>query len=150
MADIPGLIEGAAEGSGLGIRFLRHVQRNRLLLHLVDIAPMDDGASPAGEFRAIEKELEKFSAELAEKPRWLVINKTDLLAPDVMADAREALLAELNWSGPVFEISAATGDGTERLAQAVMREVEQMNEMESEAEHAGRSEPGSMADPSPS
>lgn len=136
MADIPGLIEGAAEGSGLGIRFLRHVQRNRLLLHLVDIAPIDDAANPADEFRAIEQELKKFSAELAEKPRWLVINKTDLMAADVLAEARDAMLAELDWTGPVFEISAATGAGTERLAQAVMREIEKMNELEAEADRA--------------
>ena len=137
MADIPGLIEGAAEGSGLGIRFLRHVQRNRLLLHLVDIAPIDDATNPAGEFRAIEQELAKFSAELAEKPRWLVINKTDLMAADVLAEARDAMLAELGWTGPVFEISAATGAGTEHLAQAVMREIEKMNELEAENDRAG-------------
>jgi GTP-binding protein len=124
MADIPGLIEGASEGAGLGIRFLRHLQRTRLLLHVVDIAPIDPDANPADDVRAIAKELEKFSAELAERPRWLVINKIDLLGTDARTPARTALLAELGWSGPVFEVSAATGEGTEALGQAVMRELE--------------------------
>ncbi len=139
MADIPGLIEGAAEGSGLGIRFLRHVQRNRLLLHLVDIAPMDESADPAAEFRAVENELRKFSHELAEKPRWLVINKIDLLPEEELAKAREELLNKIDWSGPVFEISAATGAGTENLTQAVMREIERMDELE--AAEAGEVRP---------
>lgn len=137
MADIPGLIEGAAEGSGLGIRFLRHVQRNRLLLHLVDIAPMDETAEPAAEFRAIEKELGKFSADLAAKPRWLVINKIDLLPEDELAKARADLLKNIDWAGPVFEISAISGAGTEPLMQAVMREIERMDELAAaEAEEA--------------
>jgi GTP-binding protein len=99
MADIPGLIEGASEGAGLGIRFLKHLQRTRLLLHLVDIAPIDPDAEPAQEVRAIAKELEKFSADLADKPRWLVINKIDLLNEEDLAVAKEMLLEELNWSG---------------------------------------------------
>ena len=125
MADIPGLIEGAAEGAGLGIRFLKHLQRTRLLLHLVDIAPIDPAAKPAHDVRAIAGELEKFSPELAQKPRWLVINKIDLLGGDELAAAREALLDELSWDGPVFEVSAATGAGTEALGQAVMRALEE-------------------------
>ena len=128
MADIPGLIEGAAEGAGLGHRFLRHIQRTRLLLHLVDIAPLDEAAEPAADFCSIEAELEKFSPDLADKPRWLVINKTDLLADDQLADARDRLLERIDWSGPVFEVSAATGAGTEALAQAVMRTLEVMDE----------------------
>jgi GTP-binding protein len=140
MADIPGLIEGAAEGSGLGIRFLRHVQRTRLLLHLVDIAPIDESADPAEEFRAIENELAKFSADLAGKPRWLVINKTDLLADDELTRVRESLLETLQWTGPVFEVSAATGTGTEKLGQAVMRELELMDELEAAAAGAGMDE----------
>ena len=127
MADIPGLIEGASEGAGLGIQFLKHLQRTGLLLHLVDIAPMDPGADPATEVRAIEKELEKFSGTLADKPRWLVINKTDLLSSDDLAVAREMLLEALDWSGPVFEVSAATGAGTEMLAQAVMQHFEALD-----------------------
>jgi len=124
MADIPGLIEGAAEGAGLGIQFLKHLQRTGLLLHLVDIAPLDSGVDPADEVLAIQRELGKFSAELAEKPRWLVINKIDLLHTDSLAAARSDLLAKIDWSGPVFEVSAATGDGTEALGQAIMRQLE--------------------------
>lgn len=134
MADIPGLIEGAAEGAGLGIRFLRHVQRNRLLLHLVDIAPVDDNTDPADEFRAIERELAKHSAELLEMPRWLVINKTDLIAADTVAEVRDQLLKRLDWQGPVFDISAATGEGTERLSQAVIQALEKMREAQEEAQ----------------
>ncbi|MBT8106293.1 MAG: GTPase ObgE, partial [Woeseiaceae bacterium] len=125
MADIPGLIEGAAEGAGLGIQFLKHLQRTRLLLHLVDIAPLDPAAQPARDVQAITGELEKFSPELAQKPRWLVINKIDLLDDDALAVAREALLGELSWDGPVFEVSAAMGAGTEALGQAVMRALEE-------------------------
>lgn len=131
MADIPGLIEGASEGAGLGIQFLKHLQRTGLLLHLVDIAPID-GSDPAKAVTAIAKELGNFSPELAEKPRWLVINKVDLLSDDDLAVARDDLLAKLAWQGPVFSISAATGEGTESLAQAIMRELERVNEIEME------------------
>jgi GTP-binding protein len=130
MADIPGLIEGASEGAGLGIRFLKHLQRTRLLLHLVDIAPIDPDAEPAQEVRAIAKELENFSTDLADKPRWLVINKIDLLNEEDLAVAKEMLLEELNWSGPVFEVSAATGAGTEALGHAVMQALEEIKEEE--------------------
>jgi GTP-binding protein len=123
MADIPGLIEGASEGAGLGIQFLRHLQRTGLLLHLVDIAPID-GSSPVGAVRAIAAELANFSEELAEKERWLVINKVDLLDNDDLAAARKQLVDELDWNGPIFEVSAATGKGTAALAQAIMRELE--------------------------
>jgi GTP-binding protein len=129
MADIPGLIEGAAEGAGLGIQFLKHLQRTRLLLHIVDIAPLDERKDPADSVRVIAKELHSFSRELAEKPRWLVINKTDLLASDELARRREQLLAKLDWQNPVFEISAATGAGTERLAQLIMQELEKQREL---------------------
>jgi len=125
MADIPGLIEGASEGAGLGIQFLRHLQRTGLLLHVIDIAPIDPQASPAAEAQAIAGELQKFSAELAEKPRWLVLNKIDLLTNEDRARAKAAVLEQLDWTGPVFEVSAATGEGTEALGQAIMRELEE-------------------------
>lgn len=124
MADIPGLIEGAAEGTGLGIRFLRHAQRNRLLLHLVDICPIGDAPSPADAVRVVERELAKYSEELASRPRWLVINKTDLLAKEPLAQSRKQLVEELGWNQPVFEVSAATSTGTVALSQAVMRQLE--------------------------
>src|ERR1700674_2153202 len=125
MADIPGLIEGAAEGAGLGIRFLKHLQRTRVLLHLVDILPPDPDADPVRDARAIVGELKKFSQELAAKPRWLVINKRDLL-PDAEAEKRAADIARrLRYRGPRFLISAATGRGTRELADAVMQFLEQ-------------------------
>jgi len=132
MADIPGLIEGAAEGQGLGIQFLKHLQRTRLLLHLVDIAPIDESIDPAAEFRSIEKELGKFSDDLAAKPRWLVINKTDLLAEDQRPAACKKLLHDLRWEGPVFETSAIAGHGTDKLAQAIMLEIERLGEVAAE------------------
>jgi GTP-binding protein len=125
MADIPGLIEGAAEGAGLGIRFLKHLQRTRVLLHLVDMHSPDPDADPVRDARAIVGELRKFSRELATKPRWLVINKRDLL-PDAEAEQRAADIARrLRYRGPRFLISAASGRGTRELAEAVMRFLEQ-------------------------
>jgi GTP-binding protein len=124
MADIPGLIEGAAEGAGLGIRFLKHLQRTRILLHLVDIAPPDPDEDPVTGARAIVGELKKFSPELAKKKRWLVLNKIDLL-DGKERDARCAeIVRRLRFRGPVFKISGATGEGTKELCQAVMRQLE--------------------------
>ena len=125
MADIPGLIAGAAQGAGLGVRFLRHLQRTRLLLHLVDIAPPDPAADPVRDARAIARELEQFSSELAAKPRWLVLNKRDLL-PAAEAEKRaRAIVRRLRYRGPHFLISGATGQGTKALCQAVMKALEQ-------------------------
>ena len=124
MADIPGLIEGAAEGAGLGIQFLKHLQRTRLLLHLVDIAPSDPDAEPVKDARAIVGELKKFSKELAAKPRWLVLNKRDLL-PDAEAEAKARdIVRRLRYRGPWFLISGATGRGTKELSEEVMRFLE--------------------------
>lgn len=126
MADVPGLIEGASKGAGLGIQFLKHLQRTELLLHLVDIAPLNPDRNPAEDVRKIATELGNFSEDLAAKPRWLVINKVDLLDDDSRAEARAALLENLDWKGPFFEVSAATGEGTEPLAQAIIRELESL------------------------
>jgi GTPase len=125
MADIPGLIEGAADGAGLGIRFLKHLQRTRVLLHIVDLLPPDPEADPVRDARAIVSELKKFNRELAGKPRWLVINKRDLL-PDAEAEARAADIARrLRYRGPHFLISAATNRGTRELADALMKFLEE-------------------------
>ena len=128
MADIPGLIEGASEGAGLGIQFLKHLQRTRLLLHLVDIAPLDESVDPADSVTSIANELGNFSADLAATPRWLVINKIDLLASDKQAERCQNLLEKLAWTDPVFEVSAATGEGTEALGQAVIRHIEELDQ----------------------
>jgi len=125
MADIPGLIEGAAEGAGLGIRFLRHLQRTRLLLHLIDMAPLDPDADPVRDARSIVRELKKFSKTLAEKPRWLVINKRDLLPPAEADERARAIVRRLRYRGPWFLISGATGEGTRELCEAAMKLLEQ-------------------------
>ncbi|MAC23399.1 MULTISPECIES: Obg family GTPase CgtA [Marinobacter] len=131
IADIPGLIEGAAEGAGLGIRFLKHLVRTRLLLHLVDVAPYD-GSSPADAVRAIAHELEKFSETLASRPRWLVLNKVDMVAEKDREAHCQAIVDELGWEGPVFRISALSGEGTKPLVQAVMRWIEEQAEQEAD------------------
>ena len=131
IADIPGLIEGAAEGAGLGIRFLKHLVRTRLLLHLVDVAPFD-GSSPADAVRAIAHELEKFSETLASRPRWLVLNKVDMVAEEDREAHCQAIVDELGWEGPVFRISALSGEGTKPLVQAVMRWIEEQAEQEAD------------------
>jgi GTPase len=124
MADIPGLIEGAADGAGLGIRFLKHLQRTRVLLHLVDIAPVDPAADPVRDANSIVGELVKFSADLEHKPRWLVLNKSDLLLPEEATAKAIAIAQALKYSGPAFLISGATRGGTTELTEAVMRFLE--------------------------
>jgi GTPase len=124
VADLPGLIEGAAEGAGLGHQFLRHLQRTHLLLHLVDVAPFDDGVDPVAQAKAIVKELEKYDAELASKPRWLVLNKLDML-PDGKERAKRVkdFLKRMKWKGPVFEISALARKGLEPLTRAIYEHI---------------------------
>lgn len=135
MADIPGLIEGAAEGAGLGIQFLKHLQRTGVLLHLIDIAPPDPAADPVEDARAIAKELKKFSAELAAKERWLVLNKVDLMQPAEAAKRCKDIIRRLRWKGPVFEISGLARLGTDKLCQAIMSRLEEIraDKLEKEA-----------------
>ena len=123
VADIPGLIEGASEGAGLGIRFLKHLTRNRVLLHLVDVAPID-GTDPGVSATVVIRELEQFSPTLASRPRWLVLNKTDLVDPATLAQCRDQVVAALSWEGPVYEISAVAQMGTERLCVDLMTHLE--------------------------
>jgi GTP-binding protein len=132
IADIPGIIEGAAEGAGLGIQFLKHVMRTRLLLHLVDMAPMDDAIDPAEQIKAIEKELKKFDAELAKRPRWLVLNKADLIDADERDKRARAIVKKLRWKGPWFLVSAATGEGTEAVCYQVMSFLDEQRQLEKE------------------
>jgi GTP-binding protein len=121
IADIPGIIEGAAEGAGLGALFLRHVQRTRLLLHLVDMAPFDEATSPAQQVRAIEDELRRYDPGMLEKPRWLVLNKGDLLDEDERKERAEAIVAELGWEQPWFVASAIGREGTWPIMLQVQR-----------------------------
>lgn len=123
MADIPGLIEGAAEGAGLGIRFLKHVQRTRLLLHLLDILPVDE-SDPVENFKAISHELEKFSPELMAKERWLVLNKLDLMLPEEADQLCDEIVKRIGWKGKVFKISGLGRQGVDDLAQAAMKYLE--------------------------
>ena len=123
-ADIPGLIEGAADGAGLGIRFLRHLQRTRVLLHLVDIAPSDPAADPVRDAVSIIGELGKFSEDLLAKPRWLVLNKSDLMLPEEAVAKAVSIAQALKYRGPAFLISGATHAGTTDLTEAVMGFIE--------------------------
>jgi GTP-binding protein len=124
MADIPGLIEGAAEGAGLGHQFLRHLQRTKLLLHLVDMAPFDADIDPAAEVKAIANELKKYDPGLGRKSRWLVMNKADLLDPAEAKKRAAALVKKLRWTQPWFVIAAITGEGTKELSFKVMEFLE--------------------------
>jgi GTP-binding protein len=125
VADIPGLIEGAADGAGLGIRFLRHLERCRVLLHLIDIMPVD-GSDPVDNARVIVKELEQYSEKLAAKPRWLVFNKIDLLPEEQMNELCEQIVKELEWDGPVYKISAVNGLNTKDLCNDLSDALDQM------------------------
>jgi GTP-binding protein len=124
IADIPGLIEGAAEGAGLGIQFLKHLSRTGLLLHVVDIAPMDE-SDPVENIKVIQQELEKYSDELAGKERWLVLNKTDLLLEEEVEELRDRIVAETQWEGPVYLISAVQRQGTTELVNEIAYKLEQ-------------------------
>ena len=126
VADIPGLIEGAAEGAGLGHLFLRHLQRTHLLLHLVDMAPFDEAVDPVAQARAIAGELKKSDAALYAKPRWLVLNKLDMVPADERERRVKEFVRRLRWKGPVFEISALTREGCEALTRAVYQHVAAM------------------------
>lgn len=127
IADLPGLIEGAAEGAGLGVRFLKHVARTRLLFHVVDVAPSDE-SDPVENVRAISKELEKYSEDLKVRERWLVINKTDLLPPDEVEKTCADLVKRLGWQGRVFKVSGLAKQGLEELASAAMGYLEAATE----------------------
>src|SRR2546429_5637849 len=119
VADVPGLIEGAADGAGLGHRFLRHLQRTRLLLHVVDIAPFDGQSDPVADRRSIAKELKRYDEALYAKPRWLVLNKLDLIPADARQGRIAAFVKALRWKGPVFDVSAISGEGCRALVHAV-------------------------------
>lgn len=133
MADIPGLIEGAAEGAGLGIKFLKHLSRTGLLLHVVDIAPMDETEDPVESIRIIQKELEKYSDELLGKERWLVLNKTDLLLDEEVDAVCSRIVEEAQWQGPVFRISAVARSGTDKLVNEIAFQLEQNKKAHFEA-----------------
>ena len=142
IADIPGLIEGAAEGAGLGHQFLRHLARTRLLLHLVDIAPFDFSVDPVREARAIIEELRKYDESLYQKPRWLVLNKMDMVPEDERDERRAQFLRDFGWEGKSFIISALSGEGCKELVYAIMEHLEQNRISEEETNE----EPDSATD----
>ncbi len=125
IADIPGLIEGASEGVGLGIRFLKHLQRTRLLLHIIDVAPLDEQQDPVDDANKILQELQNYDDSLYAKTRWLVLNKLDLL-PEAEQDQRcQAIIDGLDWQGPVYKISAINNNGVDQLCYDIMDYMEQ-------------------------
>ncbi len=123
VADIPGLIEGASEGAGLGHLFLRHLQRTHLLLHLVDFAPFDDAVDPVAQANAIVDELKKYDQSLHDKPRWLVLNKIDMVPVEEREKRAKDFVKRFKWKGPVFQISALTREGCEPLVRAIYKHV---------------------------
>lgn len=127
IADIPGLIEGAAEGAGLGIQFLKHLSRTRILLHVIDIAPFDE-SDPVTDAKKIIHELEKFNPALLEEPRWLVLNKLDLLPKEEAEKRCRDIVKRLKWKGPVYEISAISAEGTREMTFDIMNYLEENNE----------------------
>lgn len=128
VADIPGLIEGAADGVGLGVQFLRHLSRTTILIHLIDIAPIDESADPVKEAQGLVKELERFDTELAERERWLVLNKIDCLPQDQREKRCQEITDGLGWQGPVYLISALSGQGCDKLTGDLMNRIEQLRE----------------------
>ena len=128
VADIPGLIEGASDGAGLGVRFLKHLVRTHILLHIVDMAPLD-GSEPADRALAISEELERFSPALAQRERWLILNKLDLLPEDEREARCQDLLEKLAWEGPVYPISAINRDGTFKLSCDIMERIEERRQL---------------------
>jgi GTP-binding protein len=141
IADIPGLIEGAAEGAGLGHQFLRHLARTRLLLHLVDIAPFDEAVSPVREARAIVEELRKYDEGLHQKPRWLVLNKMDMVPAEEREEKLQQFLRDFGWEGRSFIISALTGEGCNVLTYAIMEHLKQSRVEPEDAEEDSESSP---------
>ncbi len=139
IADVPGLIEGASEGAGLGIRFLRHLTRTRFLLHLVDMLPVD-GSDPAENVARIEHELARFSPTLAQRERWLVLNKIDLLPPDEVEQRCQDIVDQLEWDGPVYRVSAISGLGTRELCLDMLDHLDAIKEREQEDPDFAREE----------
>ncbi len=132
IADVPGLIEGAAEGAGLGIQFLKHLSRTSLLLHMIDVAPMDEAVDPVDEAKKIIAELEKYGDHLADKERWLIFNKTDLLLEEEQDEICQRIIDELDWKGESCRVSAVSGVGTEILCQRLAARLELIKEEEQE------------------
>ena len=140
IADIPGLIEGAADGVGLGIDFLKHLQRTRILLHLVDVAPFDEEQAPLEAIRKLEVEMQNFDSQLRDKERWLVLNKADMIDASELETLKKELIDALDWQAPVFIISAISGQGCEPLMNAISQRLTELNREQAEAEAEAEAE----------
>ena len=140
IADIPGLIEGAAEGAGLGHQFLRHLSRTGLLLHIVDLAPFEATVDPVKEAKALVKELQKYDPALGDKPRWLVLNKLDVIPEEERAKRVKDFVKKFGFKGPVFEISALSHEGTQELVNAIYLHLEQQRYSEQRSEEVQMTE----------
>ncbi|WP_273151944.1 Obg family GTPase CgtA [Methylophaga thiooxydans] len=136
IADVPGLVEGAADGAGLGIQFLRHLTRTRLLLHLVDMAPADVKQDPVESVKTINRELENYSEALGSQEQWLVLNKMDLVPDDIREELCREVIDKLNWKGKVFRVSGQSGEGCDGLCDEVMTYLEQLKETKDNADSA--------------
>jgi len=136
IADVPGLVEGAAEGAGLGIQFLKHLTRTRLLLHMVDMAPIDAKQDPVESVLTINRELERYSDALGSQPQWLVLNKMDLIPEDIRDELCQEVLDRLNWQGKVFHVSGHSGEGCDELCEQIMDYLDELNEAEKAAQEA--------------
>jgi GTP-binding protein len=135
IADIPGLVEGAAEGAGLGIQFLKHLARTGLLLHIVDVNPMD-GSDPVKNINIIQEECVKYGGELTDKETWLVLNKIDTLTAEEYEARCKAIVKKSHWQGPVYRVCALSGEGTEQLCQAIMQHIEQTRRSEKDIDQS--------------
>jgi GTPase len=135
VADVPGLIEGASEGAGLGHQFLRHLQRTRLLLHIVDFAPFDDSIDPVAQAKAIANELKKYDPGLYKKPRWLVLNKLDMVPAEERAAKVKDFIKRMKYKGPVYEISALTREGCEGLIRDIYKHIQTLQIAEQPPEY---------------
>ncbi|PHS26129.1 MAG: GTPase ObgE [Methylophaga sp.] len=140
IADVPGLVEGAADGAGLGIQFLRHLTRTRLLLHMVDMAPADVKQDPVESVQIINKELERYSDALGSQDQWLVLNKMDLVPEDIREELCQEVLDRLNWQGKVFRVSGQSGEGCDQLCEQIMDYLDDLNEAEAEAKRKQEAE----------
>jgi GTP-binding protein len=140
IADIPGLIEGASEGAGLGHQFLRHLQRTGLLLHIVDLAPFETNVDPVKEAKALVNELKKYDESLVDKPRWLVLNKLDMVPEEDRKKTVKDFVKKFGWKGPVFEISALSHDGTQELVNAIQMHLEEKRHSEQRSEETQMTE----------
>ena len=140
IADIPGLVEGASEGAGLGLQFLRHLTRTRLLLHMVDMAPVDVKQDPVESVRIINKELERYSDALGKQPQWLVLNKLDLVPEDIRDELCQEVIDTLEWQGKVYYVSGESGEGCDAICDDIMDYLDDVKEAEAAAALAEKEE----------